>query len=60
MGGGAFRARQRKDPVLAGIPLVVLSAAGDVERQAEALGVAGWLRKPYHFRQLLEFVERYR
>jgi CheY-like chemotaxis protein len=46
MDGWEFRARQRRSPALASIPVVLLSAEGDLPRLAASLGVAGYLPKP--------------
>src|SRR5260370_38935190 len=44
MDGASFRAEQQKDPSLATIPVVVLSASSDIVRQADALGVQAHLK----------------
>jgi CheY-like chemotaxis protein len=59
MDGRAFRAEQLRDPVLAGIPVVVLTADGDALLKAEKLGVAGALTKPVDLEQLLSAVRPY-
>jgi CheY-like chemotaxis protein len=57
MDGWAFRAAQLADPALAEIPVVILSAAQDVHRQAQALHVDGFLAKPLNVPKLLETIE---
>jgi CheY-like chemotaxis protein len=57
--GWEFRERQRKEPALARIPVVVFSAAGDVAREARLLGAAGYLTKPIAFGDLVETVRRH-
>ncbi len=57
--GWEFRERQRRSPALAAIPVVILSAAGDVPRHAAALGAAGYLQKPVEFEKLLETIRRH-
>ena len=52
--GAAFLERQRKDPRLRGIPVVVFSA----DDRAPRSGAAGWLRKPVDLGDLLETVAR--
>lgn len=47
MDGWQFRAEQLRDPALAHIPVLVLSGAADVRKEAAALGVAGYLKKPF-------------
>ena len=44
------------DPRLRGIPVVLVSGAGDLAARAAALGVAGYLRKPFDLRALVTAV----
>src|ERR1039458_2805429 len=46
MTGEEFREVQMRDPVLAAIPVVIITAATDGPQRATALGVEGWIRKP--------------
>jgi CheY-like chemotaxis protein len=55
MNGWEFRARQRGDPELAGIPVIVLSALGKVP----ALDAAAYLQKPFGLEDLLSAVKRH-
>ncbi|HVY61895.1 MAG TPA: response regulator, partial [Planctomycetota bacterium] len=57
MDGWQFRAEQRKDPKLAGIPIVVLSAHGSVPQHAAALEAAMYLKKPIDLDLLLDTVK---
>jgi CheY-like chemotaxis protein len=59
MDGWQFRARQRQDPTLAAIPVVVISADGGVQQKARALGAAGFLQKPIEVDELLDTVQRH-
>ena len=59
MNGLQFRAAQRADPALAGIPVVVLTANRDIERRAEELQAAVYLRKPAQLEELLEVLRRF-
>ena len=59
MDGTDFRAVQRQDPALAGIPVVVLSADTRINEKAVAIGVESILRKPIDLDALLELVQRY-
>ena len=59
MDGWSFRLEQQKIPELAGIPVVILSAHGNVRDAALALGAADYLRKPLRIDTLLEIAERY-
>jgi CheY-like chemotaxis protein len=57
MDGRAFRTEQRRDPELAGIPVVVVSAYLDVGQEVEEMGVERFLRKPLDAKVLLNAVE---
>jgi CheY-like chemotaxis protein len=59
MGGAAFRIEQRADVRLAGVPVVVLSGAGDRLDPDAFAGVAGFLSKPFRLAQLVEEVARH-
>jgi signal transduction histidine kinase len=56
MDGWEFRAAQKNDPNLAGIPVLAVSADGSAK--AEAIAADGYLRKPLSARTLLETVAR--
>ena len=49
----------KKSPELAAIPIVILSAHGNVRDAALALGASDYLRKPLRAGSLLEIAERY-
>jgi CheY-like chemotaxis protein len=57
--GREFRARQRGDPSLSGIPVVVLSAHADADSYAAQMDAEGYLRKPIDLPTLLATVERF-
>jgi CheY-like chemotaxis protein len=57
--GWGFRAKQLSNPCIAGIPVVVLSGAGDVHRDALSLQAAGYLTKPFTLNQVLATVEQF-
>lgn len=57
MDGWEFRRRQREDPLLAPVPVVVLSAL-DHSRAAD-LGGTAFLKKPLDFDRLLELVRKH-
>jgi CheY-like chemotaxis protein len=59
MDGYQFRAEQMRDPTLAGIPVVVLSAEGDATRRAAELGAVEVMQKPVDFDRLLAILARY-
>jgi len=61
MDGWAFRREQRRDPRIAKIPTIVLSASLGLDSGAvDALGVAAMLSKPFDLDRLLAAVERAR
>jgi len=53
MDGASFREAQRRDPRLAAIPVVVLSAYRDLERQTSSLDAVSVLRKPPSVHELV-------
>jgi CheY-like chemotaxis protein len=59
MDGRQFRASQREDSELAGIPVILLTAHGDVRRATDELGVDATLTKPVRLDTLLATVERF-
>jgi two-component system response regulator MprA len=59
MDGCAFCRQRQQDPALAAIPVVVLSAAGDVAEKALSLGAQAFLRKPVDLVDLLDTVRRH-
>lgn len=58
MDGIQFRDEQQRDPNLAAIPVVMISAGGDVAAKAAAAGLEGLL-KPIELDVLLATVARY-
>ena len=56
MDGWEFRAAQRKDPTLAAVPVVVITADKGAEQRAADFGEADWMTKPIDFGRLLELV----
>ena len=55
MDGRAFRAAQKEDAALAHIPVVVVSAQGDLQASLEA---EAYLDKPLEFTSLVETIDR--
>jgi CheY-like chemotaxis protein len=55
MDGSAFRAEQKKDRALAAIPVVVVSAQGDLQATFDA---DAYLDKPLEFRSRVETIDR--
>src|SRR5262249_14719366 len=56
MNGWQFRREQQRDPGLAAIPVLLVSANADGARQAGALAAAGHLAKPVDADQLLAWI----
>jgi CheY-like chemotaxis protein len=55
MNGWEFRSRQRGDPELSAIPVIVVSALGKVP----GVDAAGYLQKPFELEDLLSAVRRH-
>lgn len=58
MDGWHFRAEQLQDTTLARIPVVILSGAGDVRKEATVLGAVSYLPKPYKVDELLGVLQQ--
>ena len=58
LAGVDVRSRQRKDPRLEPIPVVVISASGNLREKAASLAAAAMIQKPIALDTLLEAVER--
>jgi CheY-like chemotaxis protein len=58
MDGREFRERQVENPAWSAIPVIVISAYSDVDRQARALAL-DHLRKPLAMRPLMDAVRRH-
>jgi CheY-like chemotaxis protein len=59
MDGWQFRVEQRRDPSLSEIPVVVVSADASVRDRLDTMGVAGFLKKPVTFDDLMGTVRRF-
>jgi len=57
--GNEFRRAQLGDPVVANVPVAVMSGAADLQQRADALGAVATLAKPIDFEALLDVVRRY-
>jgi CheY-like chemotaxis protein len=60
MSGSEFRLLQKKDPMLAHYPVVLLSADSRMREKAVALETDGAVRKPIDIDELLSVIERVR
>ena len=58
MDGPSFCAEQRRSSSLADIPVLLVSAATDLERQAARLETAGVITKPYDVDELIKTVNQ--
>jgi CheY-like chemotaxis protein len=58
-GGNEFRKAQLGDPIVAEVPVAVMSGATDAQQRAEALGAVATVTKPIDFDRLLKVVRQY-
>jgi DNA-binding response OmpR family regulator len=59
LGGNEFRRAQLGDPIVATVPIAVMSGAVDAEERAATLGAVATLTKPIDFDVLIAVVRRY-
>jgi CheY-like chemotaxis protein len=59
MDGWEFRAAQIRDPTLARVPVMVITADASARSRAMSLGAQEYMTKPIQFGRLLEFVGRH-
>ncbi len=59
LGGNEFRRAQLGDPIVASVPVAVMSGIPDVEQRAQALGAVATVSKPIDFERLIDVVRRY-
>lgn len=59
MSGWEFRDRQRQDPALAAIPVIVLTGVRSSAEATAALDAVAYLQKPADAEVLLELIARY-
>lgn len=58
MSGPQFYAEKQRDPALAPIPVVIVSADGNIRQKASALG-SEYIAKPVRIEQVLGVLERH-
>ncbi len=58
LGGSEFRRAQLNDPVVASVPIVLMSGAPDADAWASALGAVASLGKPLDFDLLIQIVSQ--
>src|SRR6184192_1563014 len=59
LSGNEFRRAQLGDPIVANVPVAVISGATDAQQRAEDLGAVATVTKPIDFDVLLNVVRRY-
>ena len=59
LGGTEFRRAQLGDPIVANVPVAVMSGATYIEQRARTMGAVATLAKPIDLDVLLEVVRRY-
>jgi CheY-like chemotaxis protein len=59
MNGWQFRTEQLKDPKIASIPVVIISADAAVHEKVGSLGAVAVMKKPIQLERLLELVGQY-
>ena len=59
LSGHEFRRAQLGDPIVASVPVAVMSGAVDLQQRAEALGAVATVPKPIDCDALLDVVRRY-
>lgn len=58
MDGLQFRKLQLEDPRLAGVPVIIMTAGGNVEAKAASLGAQGFIKKPIEVEAALGVVSK--
>src|SRR5438034_4789953 len=59
LSGNEFRRAQLGDPIVANVPVAIISGAIDAQQRAEDLGAVATVTKPIDFDVLLNVVRRY-
>jgi CheY-like chemotaxis protein len=59
LGGAEFRRAQLADPLVADVPVAVMSGATDLAERAQALGAVATVAKPINVESLIEVVRKY-
>src|SRR5438445_12054242 len=59
LSGNEFRRAQLGDPIVANVPVAVISGATDAQQRAQDLGAVATVTKPIDFDVLLQVVQRY-
>ncbi|MFN8063994.1 MAG: response regulator [Vicinamibacterales bacterium] len=59
LGGHEFRRAQLADPIVAGVPVAIMSGAVDAEERGQSLGAVATLTKPLDVDRLLSLVRHH-
>jgi CheY-like chemotaxis protein len=59
MSGTEFMARKKDFAQLADVPVVIISADGEIEKKTAAIGADGFMKKPIDLDKLLRLTENY-
>jgi CheY-like chemotaxis protein len=59
LSGHEFRRAQLGDPIVADVPVVVMSGAVDLEQRAKAIGAVATVPKPIDVDSLMDVVRKY-
>jgi CheY-like chemotaxis protein len=59
MGGLEFREKQLAEGLLPDVPVVLMSADGQIQKRGEQAQVTDYLRKPMDINEVLELVKRF-
>jgi two-component system chemotaxis response regulator CheY len=58
MDGYQFVTEKSKDPELADIPVLVVTADGQADQKSRSIGAQGYVRKPFKPSTLIDCIER--
>src|SRR5438105_1865395 len=59
MDGWQFRSEQQRDPTLAAIPVMIVSADGSIQHKAASIGAVDYVKKPIDLDRFLSLVGRH-
>ena len=57
--GFEFRKEQMQDPGVASIPVIVMTADGNIESKTEKIGGSGFLRKPFDLDEAIATIRQH-
>lgn len=58
MDGFQFREQQQLDPRIASLPVIVMTADGNIEEKRKKMGAQAYVRKPLDLLEFLDTIER--